>query len=119
MAETGEFSEKFEKASLIEAPAKTGSQYLQKIETANGLLLEETRLIASWLYQKNLNTRAAYERDLKAFFSFFKSHSLKNITTAHVAVYLTELGKERKISTVARAKSSLSSLFSDFRLLRA
>jgi len=106
-----EYLREFEKASLVEAPAKTGAQYLQKIEKSNGLLLEETRLISSWLYQKNPNTRDAYERDLKAFFSFFHGHSLKKITTAHIAVYLKEISEGREVSTIARTKSSISSLF--------
>ena len=74
------------------------------------LLLEETRLIAGWLYQKNENTRKSYESDLKKFFAFYRGKTLKEITTAHITVYFKE-NTDWKASTRARVKSALSSLF--------
>ena len=75
------------------------------------LLVEETKLLATILYQKSSNTRLAYESDIKQFFGFYRGKTLKDITTAHVVVYFKE-HPNLKESTKARIKSSLSSLFS-------
>ena len=74
------------------------------------LLLTETNLLATFLYQKNANTRKAYETDIKKFFTFYRGKTLKDIASAHVVVYFKE-HPNLKDSTKARIKSSLSSLF--------
>jgi len=73
-------------------------------------VVEETKLIATWLFQKTPNTRIAYETDLKLFFKHYSSKTLKEITTAHLVVYFKQ-NPEFSLATKARKKAALSSLF--------
>jgi len=79
-------------------------------ERATEILLEETKLLATFLYQKTPNTRKAYESDIKKFFAFYRGKTLRDITPAHIVVYFKN-HPELKESSKARVKSSLSSLF--------
>lgn len=47
---------------------------------------------------------------MKKFFAFYKGKTLKDITTAHIAVYLKSI-EEKSDASKARLKASLSSLF--------
>lgn len=73
-------------------------------------IFEESKLIASFLYQKPKNTRDAYESDIRKFLYFFRGMSLKNFTTSHIVV-LFKNHPEMKPSSKARLRSSLSSLY--------
>jgi len=73
-------------------------------------VLEETKLIGTWLYQKTENTRLAYETDLRLFFRHYLGKSLKEITTAHLVVYFKQ-NPGFSQATKARKKAALSSLF--------
>lgn len=90
-------------------PAKN-SQLKINDASKGKVLLEETKLLATFLYQKSINTRRAYETDIKQFFSFYRGKTLKDITSAHIVVYFKEHPELSKASQ-ARIKSSLSSLF--------
>ncbi len=91
--------------------SKKGLTKSQNIEPRiNELLLEESKLLATFLYQKTENTRIAYQTDIKKFFAFYRGKTLKDITSAHIVVYFKN-HPELKSSTRARIKSSLSSLF--------
>ena len=43
------------------------------------VVVVETKLIGTWLYQKTENTRKAYETDLKLFFKHYSGLSLIHI----------------------------------------
>jgi integrase/recombinase XerD len=82
----------------------------QDLEQRTKEILEETRLLATFLYQKTPHTRRAYESDIKQFFAFYRGKTLKDITSAHIVVYFKN-HPDLSEATRARIKSSLSSLF--------
>lgn len=74
------------------------------------LHLKETKLLATWLFQKPTNTRIAYESDIKKFFGFFRGKTLRDISSTHLVVFLKN-HPELKDSSKARIRSSISSLY--------
>lgn len=79
-------------------------------EALTSVILEETKHVATWLFQKTKNTRRGYGSDIKKFFAYYKGKSLKQIETAHIVVFFKN-HPEMKESSKARLRSAISSLY--------
>jgi integrase/recombinase XerD len=62
---------------------------------------------------RNVNTRMAYQRAVKTFFTWIEGHrlGLLQIRPLHVAAYIEQLGQEKSIPTVKQNLAAIRELF--------
>ena len=86
---------------------KTPNQDFTEINT----LKHDNMKVGTFLLSKSEKTRITYQRALKDFFNFYPGLGLKDIIEDHVGQYLAHIKNDKKNSTLALVKSSISSLY--------